>query len=644
MIDRSGIFGVLVLCLLVAPAFAGDDFRPINPAELAMRENPVTPGVSAVILEWDVRRNDTDSYEETYLRIKIFNDDGKKHADITIPFAKGLSDIRDVKARTIRPDGTVVPFTGKPFEKTIVKGRGFKVLAKTFSFPDVSAGSILEYRYREQWDVSRLARTRWVLQRDLPVHKAHFKLEAYDSARLSTSWTSLRLPPGKEVKRKGSNIELDLEDIPAFDEERYAPPEDELKPRVEFLYSLRDLESDPARFWQRVAQERYDAAEEFIGRRKAIQQYVETLLSPGDPAEARLRKLYARAQQIRNRSFERDKTEQEEKREKLKDNSNVEDVLKNGYGYSTSINRFFVAMARAAGFEAYPVTIGERDDHFLNENIMQDGQLDGEIAYVRAEGKEYFLDPGTIYCPFGALAWRKAGVKGIILSKNNSRWILTPSAGPADAITRRVAQLHFDDATLKGEVAFQYSGQEALDRRIIAAREDENEFRDDLETELKDLLPEGSVVTLKDIRSLTDPDQPLVAMFAVEIPDISSSAGSRRLVPLSIFAAGQKNPFRHEKRVHPVYFRYPFQELDVVELSLPPGCKVETLPQDQQADLQVGIYRNAWAQDGAKITFQRAFAVMGVFYNRDYYAPLRAFFDRASSSDQESAVLQVAGD
>ena len=43
-------------------------------------------------------------------------------------------------------------------------------------------------------------------------------------------------------------------------------------------------------------------------------------MQPGDSNETKARKLYARAQQIRNLSFERQATEQEAEREKLADN------------------------------------------------------------------------------------------------------------------------------------------------------------------------------------------------------------------------------------------------------------------------------------------------------------------------------------
>ena len=73
-------------------------------------------------------------------------------ADVQLPYWNGQTAIDDIRARTIRPDGSIANFEGKPFDKEIVKAGGIKFRAKTFSLPDVQPGCIIEYKYREQYD------------------------------------------------------------------------------------------------------------------------------------------------------------------------------------------------------------------------------------------------------------------------------------------------------------------------------------------------------------------------------------------------------------------------------------------------------------------------------------------------------------
>lgn len=105
------------------------------------------PGASAVILDWVQWRDDVDSRDTEYVRIKILSEEGKKYGDVSIPYFPLIANLDKLEARTTKPDGTVVPFTGKTFEKLIVKTGGVRLISKTFSLPDVRPGCIIEYRY-----------------------------------------------------------------------------------------------------------------------------------------------------------------------------------------------------------------------------------------------------------------------------------------------------------------------------------------------------------------------------------------------------------------------------------------------------------------------------------------------------------------
>jgi len=128
---------------------SADEWQPVSQEELKMTSMPEAPGAPAVYLYRQVDRDDNTSREYNYIRIKILTEEGRKYADIDIPFVKGSESIQNLKARTIRPDGSIVNFDGKFYEKEIVRARGLKYLAKTFTLPDVQVGSVIEYRYFE---------------------------------------------------------------------------------------------------------------------------------------------------------------------------------------------------------------------------------------------------------------------------------------------------------------------------------------------------------------------------------------------------------------------------------------------------------------------------------------------------------------
>src|SRR2546423_393642 len=147
---------VLIVCL-AACALAMDqkeDWLPITPQDMQVKEVPGNPGASAIQLYYANFIDDSTSSEFIYHRIKILNDKGRSWADVEIQFTKDFEEIKDLSARTIHPDGSIVEFSGKPFEKTLIKGRGIKVLVKAFTLPDVTVGSIVEYRYKLHFERS----------------------------------------------------------------------------------------------------------------------------------------------------------------------------------------------------------------------------------------------------------------------------------------------------------------------------------------------------------------------------------------------------------------------------------------------------------------------------------------------------------
>ena len=149
------VVGLALWVLAAQQAKAGVGFQPVSPDELKMTSEPLAPGAPAIILYRQVDRDDNihTPHEDNYFRIKILTEEGRKHADVEIPFFKESQDVVNVRARTIRPDGSIVNFDVKVFEKYLVKGkfegRGLRYLAKTFTLPEVQVGSIIEYFYTD---------------------------------------------------------------------------------------------------------------------------------------------------------------------------------------------------------------------------------------------------------------------------------------------------------------------------------------------------------------------------------------------------------------------------------------------------------------------------------------------------------------
>lgn len=622
-----------------------DEWPPTTPEELALKSDPANPGAPAIILNREEHTDDVEDFDTEYYRIKVLTDEGRKYADIEIPFVKDLTKVEDLKARTVHPDGTAVDFKGQMFEKTVVKAKGFKFLAKTLTLPEVQVGSIIEYKYKIRRPSYALYNSSWILQRELTTRKAHFSLRPYGGEKIAWTWSGLPANVAPQ-RRKDNTIHLEMQNIPAFPEEEYMLPGDMLKARVAFFYissyaGVKELKT-PDDFWKQQGKWEYKAVEEFIGEHKTVKRVAAEIANPADPPDAKLRKLYARAQQIRNLSFEREKTEKEEKREKLKDNENVEDVLKHGYGYGSGINELFVALARAAGFEASMVYVTERHRGLFEPGTLSWRQLDANVVQVRLGLQEWYLDPATRYCPFSLLPWGETDTKGIRPEKEGGSFVNTPEPKSADAVTERTATLQLaQDGTLEGNVQVKFVGQEALERRLEHRRADEAGRRKALEDEVRERLPAGSTVELTNKPNWEGPEEPLRAEFHIKTPNFGTSTGRRLLLPLAVFQANMKYPFQTTKRVHPIYFAYPFQTLDDITLEVPKGYEVESLPTPRSKAFPFGRYEISRRSEGGKLRLERRLVMDGYFFRVEGYSALRVFYDAVRAGDEEQVVLKA---
>lgn len=644
MLQRLCAVAAVAFCFAAVNVHAGysktQDFRLPTAAEKAMTGVESAPGAPAAILDWVRIDDDTASYSSEYKRIKVFSDDGKKYGDIELSYMPGYpiyGRITNIDARTIRPDGTIVPFTGKIYEKVVVKVGRQALKAKTFSLPDVQPGSIIEYRFTRHWSDAMLFNTNWSVQHEIPVLRAKLTLKPYDSnGEYASFFTFLGLPAGKRPVKVENRFELELENIPPYVEESYAPPEQLLKAYVNFYYTSSRLAA--AEFWKAEPKNISKRIEDFLGKAGEAKAHAQRLAG-ADP-HATAKNIYAYVQTFRNYSFELEKTEQEMKKESISNARNVNDVLKKSAGSRDDINRAFVAIARAAGLQADAVRVAPRDTFFFSEKLADAEQMNGEIAVVKIGESLLYLDPGTPHAPFGTLSWEKTNVPGIRVSKGTEPlWVMTPQSTPESATTKRTADLTIDGETLTGKVVVTYTGQSALARRLRVLADDETERTKDFEDEAKRWFADGASVKLASLTGAAKFDEALVATYDVTLPNLVSAAGSRTVVPMSVFAANRKNPFAPTTRTHPIYYHYPHTEEDEVTLRLPETLKVSAVPPASKLNAGTFAYTSEVKADAQSVTLKRKMLVNVMLIEAKSYNPLRTFYSTVLTADQQPLVL-----
>jgi transglutaminase-like putative cysteine protease len=654
----SFVIEVWLLSAVAAAPFANAqelaNLPAISPEDLALKDNPAAPGSAAMILYYAVDTDNKNWTETDSIRIKVFQDEGRKYADVEIPYYDKANRVEEIRARTIGPDGKISEFSDQIYDREIVKAKKVRINAKVLTLPNVQIGTIIEYSYRLRYkeklpdvfrhpeaylirDAYTYPAAEWEVQRSLFVRHGRFTLHGVKGAGIEDFYVGLPSDVRRQNLRDGT-IQFDIDSIPAYQEEEYSPPEANLKIRAILFYAVGYYSENV--YWEEVAKRRAEQVDKFIGKSNAIQSEAARLVKPGDPDEKKLRQIYERVQQIRAVSYEGAKTEKEMKQENLTENKSAEDVLIHGYAYANEINLLFVALARAAGFHAAPLVVSSRKQAFFMKGYPNDQQLNAMVVAVRVGNGFVYLDPATRFCPYGLLPWEETDTGGVLEDTSYPNLGYTPASKSKDAIERREADLKLNrDGGLNGKVALLYFGQEALSRRLDAIRKDDTERRKDLEESLKNMLVQDATVKLLKVEGWEDSQVPLRAEFEVEVPNFAVPAGKRLILPLGVFHSREKNPFATPRRSYPIYFGYPHESYEQVIIELPPGIQVESVPGDTRADEGAFYYVSSSKKDGNLLETTRTFRVSGYLYTIDQYKKVSQFYDRVLEGDAHQATL-----
>jgi hypothetical protein len=651
---------ILLFVLLMAGAalqrvgqVSGDEWQLVTPEELKMTSEPLAPGASAIFLYRQVDRNDVGitggrtsraAREYNYKRIKILTEEGRSYANVEIPFQKRLNNVSGIKARTIRPDGSVVNFDGQIFENTIVKSKTQKYLAKTFTMPEVAVGGIIEYHYNYDLEDNYIFSSQWTVSDELFTKRAVFTLKPFLRSPWTVQWSyPAGLPAGTEPAKEGPDhlIRMTAQNVPAFQIEDQMPPAGELKFRVDFSYHDEMPEQNLEKYWKQFGKKQSERVENFAGKRKAMEQAVAQIVSPNDSPEEKLRKIYARTQKIRNLSYEVRKSEQEAKRDNQKEIKDVEELWNEGYGWGRDITWLFLGLARAAGFEAYPALVSNRREYFFVKERRNSHELNANVVLVKLNGKEIYLDPGAAFTPFGLLPWAETGTSGLKLDKDGGSWIQTTLPDSEVSHIERSADLKLtSEGGLEGKLRVTFTGLEALRQRIEERNEDDSERKKFLEDQVKEFISTGTEVELSNKPDWGGSEAPLVAVFELKVPGWVASAGRRELLPVGLFGASEKHLFEHANRVWPIYFHYPYKLMDDLTVQLPAGWQVGSLPGEVDRNAKAAEYSLKVENRNGNLHIRRILRCDLMMVPKENYPILRGFFQYVRTQDDQQIVLQ----
>jgi hypothetical protein len=652
-------------------------WKPVTPEELAETEPKIEKEApaEAVFVQHEV--DDRDFPRERviteYIRYKIYVPDRVENitriSGIDSTAAQSRTELR---ARLVLPDGRTQEFGKEAIqERTLSKkaeergllawlaGGGDEVKEKFLAVSGVEAGAVLDYQITRRQSFAPLA-TSFVAQRQgVPVRSATYVFRISPESDLYAQRLFVSNHRGADVKedRKTRTSTVTATNIPSLVREPFLGPftdyaftivhsyhpytmmlvprsgkvpvpgtiDSKFGPWAPFSTMMNWFERDRTIATPRVKQLAAEITAEAVdstAKAIAIHAYVQN-----------------HYQKFLRRPGSRPPTT--EQPQSLDD---IIDYEKNPAIRRDSIEFLWLAIGlyKAAGLECVTVMLPSRTFSRFNPQNVCSAFLNHRAAAVRIDGEWRFSEPQSTYrLPFGMLPWDQEAMPALLALDRKQEFIRPPPTPADKSVTLSKGKFKIDSTgTLTGECAKSFTGQTAVTLRAELRRLPPTR-RSELIRARLGVDPKAAEITGLKVVALDDAEQPLVVTCRIRWPGFAARLKDRMIVKPAVFRAETSSPFTASERRHPVHFPYRWQELDRVEIQLPPGYEPEapTAPAPRKSEVVSYETKISYDRTNRTIHLAREFISNPLDLAVEFYPALKAWYDHVALSDQHEVVF-----
>lgn len=667
---QSNLFVFLLLFIMSVNA-QEFKFGKVSKAEVEEIKHPLEADANAAMLynkiHTDIRYIQRQGFvvETTvYRRIKIYNKDGFSWANHEIRLFRQNTTrekINGIKGYTYNlVDGKV--------KKTKLRSDGIfrenvsdNIDLEKITMPNIKEGSVIEYEYKFLspfvGDINE-----YLFQYNIPLnkidvtfetpvyyafkkhYKGYYMINPEESAltkqiifRSKTrsnyggfSSTKTTFHEDK-LDVEYNKIKFNLENVPALKEEKYVSNINNYRSTVKFELIQVEMPNEPvqynARSWDDIVRTIYRS--ENFGEQLAKNSYfkddIDALIEGESSMMVRAAKIYNYVQN------------------KVKWNGNygkytdvgVRKAYKEKIGNVADMNLMLTAMLRYAGVDANPVLLSTRQ-HGIHMFPTLNGfnyvitAIEIENAVILLDATNYYGEPNIL--PMRALNWI-----GRLVRKDGS-WTqisLMPKKSALETTTMNITLSETGD--IEGKQRTQFTSHNALSYRNAYARVDEEDYLERLENSIGDIEIEEH-----NVKNVSNIGKPILESYSFSKEAQAEVIGDKLYFSPLLYLATAENPFKTEKRIYPVDFGYPWKRKVMMNINIPEGYEVESLPEIATVRLpdNLGSYSFKITKTATGISVVMLKEINSAVIPSDKYGSLRELYRILVEKEKEKVVLK----
>ncbi len=628
-------------------------FGKVDMADLQLKECDFEKDANAMVLfdKGDVYFDqDFTIIMERHKRIKIFNDKGKDAANIRIPYYGGnrAEYITDIQVETINDNN------GKPeitklerkliYTETIDKFRN----AIVFAFPNVKAGSIIEYKYRYQ-NLATLHLPDWYFQSYIPVKYSEIATEIPEELYyrnqtrvhqqyIKNTSESLSRTLGGGATARPTNFEKQihaLNNIPSLQDEPYmSSRNDNLQSILFHLTTIKPIGGfvRSVDTWAKIGGIVIDD-EDFGGQLKRKLKGEEAIIEKAKTLKSDDEKIAYVFNEVKNRMKWNDDDE-------WYTNDGTVKAWEKQSGSSAEINLALFHLLKQIGLNAYPMILSTRDHGKVNYAYPFLYQFNRAVAYIPVDSAKYYiLDATNKYNVYNETPSELLNSYGLFIDKGKKIYnlLFIEKKEPARQVIMVNAEIK-PDSKMIGTAVINNTSYYKIQNVKLYKKDGEEKYKNHLKDDDNNITISSLKMENMDVDSL-----PLTQKLDFQLTLTGSDGGYIYFSP-NLFTSLRSNPLLNETRATDIDFSYRSNYSINGAFKIPLGFKTEALPKSitlMMPDKSISFKRLVGEEDGV-IHVSYMIKYNKVIYFKEDYPQLHEFYKKMHEMLNEQIVLKKA--
>ena len=503
---------------------------------------------------------------------------------------------------------------------------------KKIAMPNVREGSIIEYEYTVRSGNFGSLRD-WYFQYSIPVNYSEYNVRlpyflTFNKQTKGFIYPKLSSEP--TYNRETSEV-YKLENIPAMKEESFVNNSNNYRASISYELALVNIPGSIYKSfstnWESVTKTIYES-EDFgteLNKTGYFEDAITQLISGMNSQEEKIAAIFNFVKtNVKWNNFNN-----------YYCNDGVRKAYKDKTGNVAEINLMLTAMLRFAGLNANPVLVSTR----VNGIALFPSRtaFNYVIAAVETPEGNILLDATEKYSLPNVLPLRDLNWKGRLIRKDgtSTEVDLTPRT-----ISRELSNMNIvikSDGSATGKIRRQFADHEALEFRLKNIMTTTAIYLEELENksnnvEISDYVRENEL----------DLAKPIVESFSFkDTKDIEVISDKIYISPM-LFLLTKENPFKQEVREYPIDFGYPFQNKYNINIEIPEGYAVESIPAAMNIATgeSMGSFKYIIGNTGNKIQILITKDINTPIISSNYYDVLKTYYQQMIDKQNERIVLK----